>query len=88
VNNGGLLEIGLSGVFVAIGVMPDSNLLEGKAATTNHGYIITNEKMQTNIEGLFAAGDARDTPLRQVITAASDGAIAAYYASLYLAENK
>ncbi len=88
ISDNSIREFEVSGVFVAIGITPNSNILADKLSTTNHGYITTNEKMQTEIPGLFAAGDARDTPLRQIITAASDGAIAAYHASLYIAENK
>jgi thioredoxin reductase (NADPH) len=48
------------------------------------GYIKTNEKMETNIPGVFAAGDVRVTPLRQVVTACADGAVAAMQAGKYL----
>lgn len=76
--------IDTDGIFVAIGVKPNTNLLDNMAKKTNQGYFITNDKMMTSIEGIYAIGDARDTPLRQVITAASDGAIAAFYASVSL----
>jgi len=49
---------------------------------------ITNEKMETNINGVFCAGDVRDKPLRQVATAVSDGAVAAYYAEKYMSESE
>lgn len=68
---------GLMGVFVFIGTIPNSTLFEGKVDMTDDGYIITDEKMQTNKDLVFAVGDVRNTPLRQVVTAASDGAIAA-----------
>ena len=63
--------------------MPESALFEGKVAMQN-GYIVTNEKMETNVKGVYAAGDVRITPLRQVVTAASDGAIAAMQVYHYL----
>lgn len=67
---------GLMGVFVFIGTNPNSTLFEGVVDMTDDGYIITDEKMRTNKDLVFAVGDVRDTPLRQVVTAASDGAIA------------
>lgn len=68
---------GLMGVFVFIGTNPNSELFKGKVAMTDDNYIITDEFMQTDKDLVFAVGDVRDTPLRQVVTAASDGAIAA-----------
>ena len=68
---------GLVGVFVFIGADPASQMFEGKIDMTEDGYIKTDECMRTNKDLVFAVGDIRDTPLRQVITAASDGAIAA-----------
>ena len=55
--------------------------------TDNGGYIITDERMTTNVLGVFAAGDARTTPLRQVVTACADGAVAAESAREYLNEH-
>ncbi|WP_032079779.1 FAD-dependent oxidoreductase, partial [Clostridium drakei] len=55
--------------------------------TSEAGYIVTNDKMETNIEGVFAAGDIREKPLRQVVTAAADGAIAAVQAEKYIEKN-
>ena len=52
--------------------------------TDEAGYIVTDEKMQTAIPGLYAAGDVRSKPFRQVVTAVSDGAIAAYEAAAYI----
>lgn len=86
--NNELKTLPLKGIFVAVGVVPNSNILEGKVKTNNLGYIITDAFMMTSINGIFAAGDARDTPLRQVVTAASDGAIAAYAASVFIAKNE
>lgn len=74
----------VDGVFIFIGTGPDTRLFEGQLRLTREGYIVTNEKMETNVRGVFAAGDVRDTPLRQVITAAADGAIAATYADRYI----
>ena len=68
--------ISADGVFVAVGVLPDSALLKGKADTDMNGYILTDDHMQTSIRGVYAAGDVRKGVLRQIITAASDAAIA------------
>lgn len=80
-------EDGMLGVFGFIGYSPRSELFEGQLETEN-GYIITDECMHTSIPGVFAAGDVRKKCLRQVITAASDGAIAAQQAEKYIAELK
>lgn len=67
----------VSGVFVAVGITPQSALVKGVVNMNEGGSILTDEFMKTNIPGVYAAGDIRNTPLRQVITACSDGAIAA-----------
>ncbi|MGI6466223.1 MAG: thioredoxin-disulfide reductase [Sphaerochaetaceae bacterium] len=74
-------------VFIFIGSDPRTSLVSF-AKTDESGYIITNEKMATNIPGLFAVGDVRNTPFRQIVTSASDGAIAAHAASEYIDELK
>lgn len=76
---------GMFGVFGFIGMVPSSKLFEGMIEM-EQGYIITDENMRTNIPGVYAAGDIRVKSLRQVITAAADGAIAAVQAEKYLAE--
>ncbi|MEN6411307.1 MAG: thioredoxin-disulfide reductase [Veillonellales bacterium] len=80
-------EDGLFGVFGFIGLVPTTELFEGQVEMEN-GYILTDDDMHTNIEGVFAAGDLRKKSLRQVITAAADGAIAAMQAEKYLSEKK
>ena len=69
-------EDGTFGIFVFVGFVPNSSLFEGKINMQN-GYIITDGDMRTNIDGVYAAGDIRVKSLRQVVTAAADGAIAA-----------
>lgn len=76
---------GLFGLFGFVGYAPNSALFEGKLEM-EHGYIITDEDMRTSIPGVFAAGDVRKKSLRQVITAAADGAIAAMQAARLLEE--
>jgi len=81
-------ELAVDGLFVAIGLNPNVSLVNGKVQQNRDGYIITDERMQTSIPGVFAAGDIRHKFLRQVITAAADGATASYSAELYITENK
>ncbi|MEG1662283.1 MAG: FAD-dependent oxidoreductase, partial [Clostridiales bacterium] len=76
--------IPIAGLFVAVGISPQTEFLEGKLALSPGGAIITDQAMATNIPGVYAAGDCRETPLRQVITAAADGAVAASSAISYL----
>jgi len=76
---------GLFGLFGFIGMVPNSTLFEG-IIDMERGYIKTDENMHTNIEGVYAAGDIRVKSLRQVVTAAADGAIAAMQAEKYLSE--
>ncbi|MFS8540912.1 MAG: FAD-dependent oxidoreductase, partial [Tissierellales bacterium] len=78
-------EDGTFGIFVFVGLVPTTELFEGKLEMEN-GYIITDEDMRTNIPGVFAAGDCRKKSLRQVVTAAADGAIAAVQAEKYINE--
>jgi membrane peptidoglycan carboxypeptidase len=76
---------GTFGIFVFIGYTPSSAIYEGKV-DMERGYILTDEDMRTNIKGVFAAGDIRKKSLKQVVTAAADGAIAAVQASEYIEE--
>ena len=78
-------EDGLFGLFGFIGMIPNSTLFEGQI-NMEYGYIKTDDNMHTNIDGVYAAGDIRVKSLRQVVTAAADGAIAAMQAEKYLAE--
>ena len=71
------------GVFIFIGYIPQTEIFEGKIEM-NHGYILTDEDMKTNIEGVFAVGDTREKKVRQMVTAAGDGCIAAVLANRYL----
>lgn len=80
-------EIPLSGVFIAIGQQPETAELSGIVDMDDAGYILADSAMRTNIPGVFAAGDIVLKPLRQVITAASDGAVAVHSAQSYLHDN-
>ncbi len=77
-------ELNVDGVFPYIGFSPNVDDFNGQINQNHQGFIETDIYMQTSIEGVFAAGDVRNTPLRQVITAASDGAIAACNAVKYV----
>ena len=79
-----LSTLEVNGVFFFVGTVPKTEFLQGKVELNKQGYILTNEKMETNIKGVYAVGDAREKYLRQVITAAADGAIAAVSAERYL----
>jgi thioredoxin reductase (NADPH) len=80
-------EFPTDGVFIYVGMKPNTDFLKGsdiESILNDEGYIVTDAKMQTNIPGIFAAGDVRDTVLRQVVTATADGAVAAFYAGHYV----
>ncbi len=82
--NGQLSVLPVSGVFVSIGQRPNTGFLKGIVPLDAGGYIITNEKMETAIPGVLAAGDIRSNSIRQTVSAAGDGATAAIYAERYL----
>ena len=84
VQNSEIQTIPADGVFIFAGYIPETKLFENMIEKNNDGYIITDENMHTKTEGLYAAGDIRDKALKQVITAASDGAIAAVEAEKYI----
>lgn len=86
IKTGEITELKTDGVFPYIGFTPNVEGITGQVQQDSNGFIITDSTMQTSVEGVFAAGDVRNTPLRQVITATSDGAISAVYASKYLEE--
>lgn len=71
------------GVFIFVGYIPESSLIEGKIET-DRNYIVSDETMKTSVEGVFVAGDVRVKELRQVVTAVNDGAIAAINARKYV----
>jgi len=77
-------ELPIKGVFVFVGLEPNTSFLPKEVKVNEQGFIITDERMQTSVEGVFAAGDVRVKPLRQIVTAVSDGAIAAFSASQYV----
>lgn len=84
VNSGTTREIACDGVFVSIGRKPATELFKGHLQLDNSGYIVADESTKTNIDGVFAVGDVRTKLLRQVVTAVSDGAVAAFMAEEYI----
>ncbi|MGC8502137.1 thioredoxin-disulfide reductase [Desulfurella sp.] len=81
-------RLDIDGIFIYIGLTPNSKFVSDLIQTDEYGYIITNEEMETNIPGIFAAGDVRKKSLRQVVTACADGAIAASNAQKYIEKMK
>ena len=88
VNTGEVSELQVDGLFVSIGRSPATALFDGQLVLDDNGYIVADESTRTNLDGVFAVGDVRTKVLRQVITAAADGAVAAHYAEEYLAVHK
>jgi len=86
VRTGEKSTLAVAGVFISIGFQPDTGFLKGTVPMDAGGLIITNERMETGIPGIYAAGDIRQNSARQAITAAGDGATAAIYAQKYLTE--
>lgn len=83
---GEVSDLSCDGVFVSIGRQPATELVAGQVELYQAGYVLADETTRTNLPGVFAIGDVRTKALRQVVTAAADGAVASYYADEYLAE--
>lgn len=83
--DGGITHLDCDGVFVSIGRKPATDFLAGVISLDPAGYIIADESTKTNIDGVYAVGDVRTKPLRQVVTATADGAVAVHMAEEYLA---
>ena len=84
VKTGEKSTLDISGVFISVGLKPNTDYLKGVLPLDAAGYIITNDKMETEIPGILAAGDIRRNSARQAITAAGDGATAAIYAERFI----
>lgn len=87
VNDGEESTVQCDGVFVSIGRKPATEFLNGQMKLDGDGYIIAGENTETEILGVYAAGDVRAKPLRQVVTAVADGAVAAHVAEKHLSSN-
>ncbi|PDZ63957.1 thioredoxin-disulfide reductase [Bacillus cereus] len=86
VNSGEEKEVKTDGVFIYIGMLPLSKPFVELGITNENGYLETNERMETKVPGIFAAGDVREKMLRQIVTATGDGSIAAQSAQHYVEE--
>lgn len=87
VNNlktGEMRQLDVEGCFIWVGIQPNTGFLENSLKLDDSGFIVANARMETSAPGVFAAGDVRNTPLRQVATAVGDGAIAATSAAHYI----
>lgn len=81
-------KLDVDGIFPYIGISPNTGLFSGQLNQDKYGFIITDTTMATSVDGVYAIGDVRNTPLRQVVTAASDGAIGATFALRYIEQTK
>ena len=77
-------DLALDGLFISIGRAPETGLFAGQIALDDQGYIAADETTRTSLPGVFAVGDVRTKPMRQIVTAVGDGAVAALYAEEYL----
>ena len=86
VKDGRIHELKVEGCFIFIGMQPNSELVKDLVELDEDGYIVTDKYCRTSIEGIFAVGDVRNTPFKQIVIAAGDGAIGALSAEKYLSE--
>ena len=86
VKNGETKELEVDGCFVWVGIQPNTDFLKDTVALDESGFIIVDKNMQTSVSGVYAAGDVRDTPLRQITTAVGDAAIAVSSAEHYISK--
>lgn len=86
VNTGAETTVDCDGVFVSVGRTPATQLVQGQLELDRGGYVVADETTVTNLPGVFAVGDVRTKPLRQVVTAVADGAVAVHMAEEYLAQ--
>lgn len=86
VKSGEERKLPIQGIFVLIGIEPQTKFLQGVTALDKNGYVLTDENMQTSVPGIYACGDCRKKLLRQVVTACAEGAMATFAASRYIEE--
>ncbi len=84
VKTGSISELSVDGLFIFVGTHPNTDFLCEEIKTDERGFIIADKNMETSVPGVYAVGDVRDTPLRQVVTAVGDAAIAAFSAEQYV----
>ncbi|MBN1693928.1 FAD-dependent oxidoreductase [candidate division WOR-3 bacterium] len=88
IKSGEIKNIKVKGAFIYAGEVPNNDLVKDALKLDDKGFIVTDERLRTSIGGVFAAGDVRNTPLRQVATSVGDGAIAGHEAYRFLEERK
>ncbi|RJR36068.1 MAG: thioredoxin-disulfide reductase [Deltaproteobacteria bacterium] len=88
VKTGEVTPLPVAGVFIFVGITPNTAWLQGRVPLDEWGFVFTDDKMATSIPGIYAAGDVRSKLLRQIATAVGDGAIAAFAAETYLTEHR
>jgi thioredoxin reductase (NADPH) len=86
VKTGKKSSLDVAGVFISAGLKPNTDYLKGVLPLDDGGYVVTNDTLETEIPGIFAAGDIRRNSARQAITAAGDGATAAFYAEKFITQ--
>ncbi len=79
-------DLACEGLFVAVGRVPDTALFQGQVEMDQAGYLLADETTRTNLPGVYAVGDVRQKPLRQIVTATADGAVASHFIEEYLME--
>jgi thioredoxin reductase (NADPH) len=84
IKTGAISELPVDGFFIFIGTRPNTAFLCKEIETNEQGFIVVDQNMETSVPGVYAVGDVRDTPLRQVVTAVGDAAIAAFSAEKYV----
>jgi len=87
-SSGATQEIAVSGIFIFIGLTPQTDILDSLAERDKSGYVMVDRNMQTSADGIFACGDCIQKQLRQIVTACGDGATASFSAQLYIEELK
>lgn len=88
IKSGEVKNLKVKGAFIYAGEVPNNDLVKDQLKLDEKGFIVTDEHLRTSVKGVFAAGDVRNTPLRQVATAIGDGAIAGHEVYKFLEENK
>lgn len=79
-------QLSVHGIFVSIGRLPATDLVRGQLELDAQGYVVADETTRTSLPGVFAVGDVRTKPVRQIVTATADGAVAVHFAQVYLSE--
>jgi thioredoxin reductase (NADPH) len=87
VHSGEESDVACDGVFVSIGRMPASGLIQDQVALDGQGYVVADESTRTSVPGVYAVGDVRTKAVRQIVTAVADGASASHFAEEYLSQD-